>query len=170
MPIPRTHFQERLSDAYVRAVVARAGYQYLPPEGTEYGVDGYIQEIQWFDEKDFVTTGFMIQVQVKASVTCEWKDGSVAYDMKSEAYNRFLRGNGGPTPRILIIFALPEIEEDWVNISEDELLLRRCCYWTRLTGLPTANVSTHRIHLPRSQVFSPASVQHMFAQLRLGQW
>jgi len=47
MPVPDTHIQERLSVAYVSAVVSRAGYLFWLPPGIEYGTDGMIQKVYY---------------------------------------------------------------------------------------------------------------------------
>jgi hypothetical protein len=45
-------------------------------------------------------------------------------------YNDLIvRKNTCNNPLILILFILPENRNEWLNISNEELILRKCAYW-----------------------------------------
>jgi len=47
--------------------------------------------------------------------------------------------------------------------------MRHCGYWLSLRGQPeTANVSQVTVQIPRSQIFSVTSLQHLMHQLGIG--
>jgi hypothetical protein len=163
MPIPTTHQQERLSLAYVQAVVASAGAQLIEPTGHEYGIDAHIQGIRRMADGSFNTTGFMVMLQVKATMTSELRDDVVVYDMKAKAYNK-LAAMEGPTECVLVLCCLPSDEEQWCVIDEEQLTLRRCSYWTRIPrGAIPAN-SQKRIFIPRTQIFTPDAVRFLLTK------
>src|SRR4051812_40158821 len=41
---------------------------------------------------------------------------------------------GDDCPRLLVLLALPEKEQDWVMQSVEQLIVRRCAYGTSLAG------------------------------------
>ena len=89
--------------------------------------------------------------------------------MEAADYDKFVCADG-PTPRILIVLALPRAESTWLECSEEALLLRTCCYWTQLQGPPSGNTSKKRVCFSRTQVFTPEALQGMFQRIRQGQW
>jgi hypothetical protein len=52
--------------------------------------------------------------------------------------------------------------------TEQQLVLRHCCYWDYIKGEPTSNLSTKRIRVPRKQVFTPEVIDNLFERLRHG--
>jgi hypothetical protein len=62
-------------------------------------------------------------------------------------------------PRIMIVVAVPPDIEDWLEQSEERLLIRKCGYWVSLLGLPpTSNSSGVTISLPRTNMFTPETL------------
>ena len=64
--------------------------------------------------------------------------------------------------------ALPPDAAEWLVHSEDELLLRRCCYWWMVTGEWSDNSRTVRIRIPRGQQLTPDRLTALFQQLKDG--
>ena len=63
---------------------------------------------------------------------------------------------------------LPADEQDWLLLSEQELLLRKCCYWHQFSGAETGNENTKTIHTPRSQILDPAAIVALLKRVELG--
>jgi hypothetical protein len=156
MAIPRSHVEEHLSRAYVMAVVARAGATFTPTS-SDYGIDGYIQGVTELSNGKCASTGHPIQCQLKATTTCGLTNDDVLYDMDVAAYNKLARCED-PSLCLLVLLRLPERYEEWLTLSEDELVLKNCCYWHHITGRPSANAASQRIKVPRTQLFTPAAV------------
>ena len=161
MAIPPAHIQERLSVAYVSAIVARAGYCFWNPPSTEYGTDGFIQRIRKLASGKYRGTGDSVMIQIKAAITTETRGSDIVYDMKVDAYNS-LADWEGDTPCILVLLCLPRNADHWLYHSEDMLTLKRCCYWKHITDLPSPNSSGRTILIPRSQVFDINAVPYIF--------
>jgi hypothetical protein len=167
MPLPLEHIKEYLSTAYVRAVVAMAGCSFTPLS-QDYGIDAYVNEVQLFPDGRFITQNWKFGCQIKSTTSAYVENGNLIYDMRAEAYNRLLEIEG-PTPVILVLFYMPTNEASWLMLDENQMLLRRCCYWTLLSGPPTANTATQRIRIPRTQLFEPTAVTNLLAQIKCGQ-
>ncbi|NJN97430.1 MAG: DUF4365 domain-containing protein [Anaerolineales bacterium] len=170
MPIPLSHIQERLSLAYISMVAAMAGFALTIPEGPEYGIDGTLRQIVQLPSGKFNETGYALNFQVKATVTSKLDNQFVIYDMSAEAYNK-LATMQGPTPCILIVMRLPRNSDEWVQLDENALLARHCCYWCKVNDfVPTLHKQRVRIRISRSQVLSPRAVEELFVEIREGRF
>ena len=167
MPIPREHLQERLSYAYVEAVVARAGAALAVPH--DYGDDGHIQLINRLPNGKYCNTGYLFHCQIKASTTTTIQNDVIAYEMEVEAYNK-LASWEGHAPILLLLLRLPDRYEDWISISEERMILQQCCYWYHNLGPCTENTSTKTIHVPRTQIFTPESVTDWLERVKRGNY
>lgn len=168
MPIPPDHIKERLSNAYVSAVVARAGATFTPKH-PEYGTDAYIQSVTQLPSGKYAPTGHLFLCQLKATTTSELEDDYVVYDMEVQAYNKLANWEG-TAPCILVLFRLPKNPEEWLTLDEEQLLLKRCCYWLHITGPPSTNESSQRIRIPRTQMFTPEAVTELLEKVKLGEF
>ena len=166
--MPTSHIEEQLSVAYVRAVAARAGVKIKFTDSPEYGTDVYLQRITRLPTGEVTETGWMILCQLKASTGCEVRADYIVYDMKVDAYNK-LAAWEGPTPCILILLRLPNDFDEWLSLDEERLLLKNCCYWTKITGPVSSNVSSKRIFIPRVQMFTPEAVRELFEMIERGE-
>lgn len=167
MALPMQHRMEQLHVAYVTAVAALGGATYDLP-GRDYGIDGIISEIRRLPDGSFRPSGWHVDCQLKATTKFKVQPESIVYQMDVEAYNRFVCRDG-PTPRILIVFCLPPEWQNWLSISEQELVLKHCCYWTTFSGSQSSNVSSKAIYLPRKNVFSPEAIQRIFETIKRGE-
>lgn len=163
MPIPITHLEERLSLVYVNAVVAKAGAQLLEPKGHEYGIDGHVQGIRKLPNGSYHPVGYMFMAQIKATINSIMRDDCIVYDMDVEAYNKLCDWEGS-SECILVVCCLPKDETDWLSVDENQLVLKRCCYWSYRPTKETSNTSKKRITIPRSQVFDVAAVQKLLSE------
>lgn len=160
-PLSENNIESELSYAYLHAVAARAGVgcKVAGRHDDNTGVDailtgwgpfpggGYLNEID-------------IKVQLKATVSVpEEADGRLSYFFKGVQQYEDLRSEALATPRILVILFLPQATEDWITLTEESLLLRKCAYWVSLRGAPaTLNKTGQTIYLPKSQIFDPEAL------------
>jgi hypothetical protein len=83
-----------------------------------------------------------LDIQLKATINLgKPTNGEFRYPLKRRNYD-LLRE---PTmiPRILVLLELPDKETCWLTVTPQKLILRRCAYWTSLTGFPeTQNKDT----------------------------
>jgi hypothetical protein len=156
--IPDNHVKSFLSKSYVNAVATQAGFgcQFKEPD---YGIDAEISEVQFFNNGKYISTGYHFNVQMKATHNFTRNMNEVVYSLDAEAYNRLVYHKGGLI--VLVLFCLPENPNDRILLTEDCLELRNCCYWYKAPEEETNNSSSLTIHIPRGQIFTPASCQNL---------
>lgn len=85
MSITVQHQKEALGQAYVRAVIAKAGFNFGKSEH-DYGYDGTIKEVVNRGGR-YVESCFGINFQLKSSCDVTFENGHVVYDLESKNYN-----------------------------------------------------------------------------------
>lgn len=162
------HIEEGLSRAYVQAIASRAGINTGRQE-YDYGVDGTFNRIQIIRRRR-VASGFPIDFQLKASIKWRLEDIHVVFDLEAKTYNDLVRRSSDrrAAPLILILFCLPDRQEQWLETDEEQLILRRCCYWTRLTGTQTDRTQSIRIRIPRDQLLTSESLTELLRFVEQG--
>ena len=146
-----------MSLAYVRAVIFRAGFRLSSPVVDDHGIDGTIVDP---DRRRINRVDF----QIKSTIRHEIRDDAIVYDLRVEDYNRLIIEDD--VPRVLVLYIMPEDEDQWLAQSEDELCLRKCSYWVSLMGLPRSrNLSTVRVSVPLANPFDQDGLREMFRQL-----
>lgn len=152
--------EEALSRAYAHAVAARAGYVTAAYEMDRDGIDLRIQ-----------AGGTMrpsLELQLKATVNLgEARDGCFHFPLKIRNYD--LLRIETQTPRLLVVLDLPKCEEQWVTITEDELVMRRRAYWLNLRGFgEKENRSSVTVKIPANNLFDVTNLQALMEQSREG--
>jgi len=170
--IPKSHIKERLSIAYVQAVTAIAGVKFFGDNVTEYGIDGYFQQIRRLPDGLYKEVGMYIQCQVKATTTSVIRKNKVVYDMRVKAYNKLVDVVDDDPPTILILFRIPSDEEinTWLSLNDEQLVLRYCCYWDYIVGSRSENKRSHRIEIPVEQKLTPQAINDFFRMLKEGKF
>jgi hypothetical protein len=158
------HRQEALSRAYIHAVAARCGMS-CAFRDFDYGIDVTLRHIK-DREGRHVESGYGLDIQAKSTTRAAVGETDVAYDMEVKAYED-LRDPEVEFPRILVLLVLPEDEVEWLGLTEEHLLLRRCAYWLNLHGAaPTDNKNTVRVFVPRANVFSPEALGQIVERIK----
>lgn len=167
MAITVQHQKESLGQAYVRAIVAKAGYNVSVSEH-DYGVDGLIKDVINRGDRYF-ETGFGINFQLKSSVNVTFEENYLVYDLESKNYNDLVYETE-MLPNILILFAMPREESQWLSFDRNQLSIRNCAWWCSFAGLePTDNKETKRVKIPIDQVFSPDGLLDIMNKVKGGQ-
>jgi hypothetical protein len=152
--------EEALSRAYVTAVAAGAGYVTAEPKLDRDGVDIEIH------------AGGMsrpqLNVQLKATINLgEAHSGTYRYALRRRNYD--LLREETMVPRILVVLALPTVEADWLSITPDQLILRRCAFWASLAGCPeTQNNESVTVSIPDKNLFNVDGLKALMERARRG--
>lgn len=166
MGMPEPDCKEALGMAYVRAIIAKAGYNIAKSE-KDFGLDGTIRDVKDRNGRRY-ESGIGIEFQLKSSCDVSFENGELVYDLESKNYNDLALW-AGAMPSILILFVLPEDANEWIKHSKECLEIRNCAWWCSLQGLPeTPNSSTKRIRIPEEQVFSPDMLKYLMEKARKG--
>jgi hypothetical protein len=155
-----TDRQEALSRAYVAALAASAGYVTAEQNFDRDGVDVQIR-----------AGGSMLpslDIQLKATINLgETKNGVFRYPLKRRNYD-LLRVQT-TVPRILVVLDMPFGEVDWLTVTPEQLVLRRCAYWTSLSGFPeTQNNDTVTISIHDTNRFDVEGLKALMNRARSG--
>ena len=167
MSITVQHQKEALSQAYVRAVIAKAGFNFGKTD-FDYGFDGIIKDVINRNGR-YVDSCFGINFQLKSSCNVTFENGLVIYDLESKTYNDLV-AESSMLPNILILLALPSNSDEWLEVTAERLVMKKCAWWCSLDGRePTTNQATRRIAIPDCQIFSPAALVDLMEKVKGGE-
>lgn len=152
--------EEALSRVYARAVAAGAGYVTADRDFDRDGVDLRIH-----------AGGRMrpaIDLQLKATVNLN-PAGDRHYRFRLNRRNYDLLRDPIQTPRVLVVLDLPRDEDQWITVTTDEMILRRCAYWLNLVGAPeTDNRYSVTVRIPMGNVFDVQNLRLIMDKSRGG--
>lgn len=144
--------QEQFANAFLLAVSAVAGFSATKPPVDNDSVDWTIASRLPRRPK--------IDVQMK-SRRVEEADGDavIRYDLKRKNYDDLILTDI-LSPRLLVLVLVPQDVDAWLELTPEQLVLRRCAYWACLAGQPpTTNESTVRVSVPRSNLLNVTSLK-----------
>ena len=152
--------EEALSRACVAVVVARAGYTLATPNFDRDGVDIQLG-----------AGGSMrpnLDIQLKATIRLgEGGRDAFRYPLRRRNYD-LLRVRS-QVPRILVVLDLPEDKSQWVSISTEELVMKRCAYWADIADFPeTTNTETITVTIKKQNRFDVENLRQLMDRARTG--
>lgn len=164
--------KSELSYAYLHAVAsaARASCNIATRIEDNNGIDANITVFGPF-QSDANRHEVDIKIQLKAtSQTLVETSDHLSFSLRGVAqYNR-LRAVGTNPVKIVVLLTMPTDHNDWVRITPDELMLKKCARWVSLRGAPeTENNDSVTIYIPKIQIFNPASLREMAEQIATGE-
>lgn len=155
------HTKESLSRAFVHAVAGRAGVNCTGERAFDYGIDGTFRPVTVRGNRR-IENSFPLDYQIKATINWTIEDTNIGYHLESKTYNDLVTRDLDGVGAVLILLCLPLEDENWVEFSEDYMTLRRCCYYTVLSGDPVGNEhSTRKILIPRTNIFTADSLREL---------
>jgi hypothetical protein len=155
-----TDREQALSIAYIAAVAAGAGYTTLSMDLDRDGVDLQVR-----------AGGTMrpsLDIQLKATINLgEPSEGQFRFPLKRRNYD--LLRTQTMVPRILVVLHLPKIETDWLSVTPEQLVMRRCAYWANITGSSeTKNQESVTVSVPQKNLFHVEGLKALMQQARTG--
>jgi hypothetical protein len=165
--ITEEHRKEGLSRAYIMAVAHHAGFNCALRE-FDYGIDGTFIEVSDMTAGGKVESGFKLDFQAKASIRATHANDVIKYPLEADAFNRLVARQGG-TARILILLELPVNPDEWLTLTDEQLVLKRCAWWHSLAGqMPTPNANTQTIQIPATQRFDVPALNALMNRVKAG--
>lgn len=160
--------QELFSYAYVRAVAAVVGYsvQEKTRPMDNAGLDLTIEvpgELEGMDCPKF-------DAQVKCTTSLDIiKENSINFALPVKNYEK-LRSTRSRSPQILIVVLVPKKVEDWIDVSEQKLIMKKCGYWASLKSEPsTDNKDNITVYLPRQNLLTPHNLETIMKKIAKGE-
>ncbi|WP_157174386.1 DUF4365 domain-containing protein [Thiocystis violascens] len=166
--LPIQSIEELISVSYVSAIIARSGFA---PNAisSDFGIDLEVRHIANHGNKR-IDLGTILELQLKASVNWQLEGDCVVYDMDVDAYNRLVfRRENSSRPCALVLCCLPKDETAWMHVCEDELKIKKCCYYFFINGVESSNASRKRLRIPRNQLLTPESLHQLKDELYMGE-
>lgn len=152
------HIKEAISLRYIELIASYNGFK-TSSSYPDYGTDLNIIEVGYRSEEGHQRlrdTGRELKVQLKATTinSIEEDKGIIKYDLEAKNFNDIIERKDSAYPLILILFILPANNEDWINISDEELIVRKCAYWYYPTDEfeLTSNTATKRIKIDKKNL------------------
>ncbi|KQR76590.1 hypothetical protein ASG35_16270 [Burkholderia sp. Leaf177] len=160
--------ESELSYAYLHAIASHAGVncKISNRHDDNAGIDAILTGWEPFPNGGALTE-VDIKVQLKATVKVPFDDGeSLSYFLSGTQQYDALRRETHASPRILAVLFLPPNAEDWLEHSEEQLVLRKCAYWVSLRGAPaTNNTAGVTVKIPKKQTFDGVGLMHLMASI-----
>ncbi|AKT37193.1 DUF4365 domain-containing protein [Chondromyces crocatus] len=151
--------KEHLALAYVYAVATRARCSFDQPRVDRDSIDvklGFRND----GDPEAVLRSPELALQVKACTTAPTSDADLTFFLKRKNHHDLVKR--AQTPRLLVVVHLPSDPAEWLHLSEQQLVLRRCGYWLDLKGhTPTMNETGETVRLPRHQIFDPPTLERL---------
>lgn len=149
--------KEQFSVAYLRAVTAVAGYNLYTRDIDQDSVDWGIAA----GDSPEMPRSPRIELQLKCAARQIRSEDFVRFPLKLKNYND-LRHPMVMVSRLLLVIIVSEKLQNWIQQSEEELVLRHCGYWLSLRGRPDVpNEESVTVHLPRSLCFTPEALREI---------
>ncbi|MGK7871890.1 MAG: DUF4365 domain-containing protein [Xenococcaceae cyanobacterium] len=158
--------KEYFSYAYINTVATAAGYSCeITKARDDYGIDitisGPPPDLESYDP--------ILDVQMKSTSMDVLRQKFIKYPLQVKNYNE-LRKQKVNYPRILVVVLLPDNTEDWVQQSEQGLLMNCSGYWISLKGEPpTQNKKTVTVDLPRKNLFTVDALKRIMQRIEAGE-
>lgn len=164
--ITQKHTQESLSRSYIHAIAGSAGVNLHLGREFDYGFDGTFRPVIIRGTRR-IESGFPVDFQLKCTKNWKHETDHVAYHIETKTYNDLVTRDPEGIGAVLILLCVPADPAEWVEVCEDYIRMRRCCYYTVLSGDPVANeASTKKILIARENVLTPGTLIELLANER----
>jgi len=157
--------QEEISKAYLHAVAASCGFTV----GTWSQDHGCIDAT--VGAASPIGAGHLsrpkVDIQLKATTQADLeRDDYVSWTLEIDHYDS-LRAEAH-VPHLLVVLLLPEDVDQSVEHTVDHLLIRRCAYWVKMTGMGAETGRSKTVRLPKANVFSPQALKTILDAISRG--
>ena len=152
--------KEHLSNGFLGILAARRSFT-LDKPALDLGVDYQLKKTYSYVKPDgklrYTYDSRYIDLQLKATTENEvlYDINGIKYDLEVKNYNDLIeRQTNGQAPLVLILFILPDDQNEWVLINPGEIKLRRNAFWYQppAGSVPSANSATVRITIPKGNL------------------
>jgi hypothetical protein len=163
---PEKH-KELFSRAHVAAIAGAAGFTFRPlDENDDDSCDAMISARGGPGPR--ISPRLEVQLKSTASPRFDKGRAHLRFALKQKNYADLIDANTS-LPRILLVVLVPRLSADWVRLTEDSLILFRCCYWHSLEGLPpTKNRFSTTVEIPRANLFTVEALAGIMLSIARG--
>lgn len=157
-----------LSHAYVYAIASVAGFAYERVSMDRDSIDVQIKARGQLHYSSTIISP-QIEFQLKATSSTEISGRSFSFPLSIKNYDD-LRLTDTMIPRVLVVLQLPEDRTQWLSVSKNQLIAKRCAFWFNLKGMPaTETDQTKTINIPTSNRFNVDCLKDMMLRVSKGE-
>lgn len=157
--------KEEFSNAFIQAVAATAGFGLARPWVDDDSVDWSIAQAGGSG----TVRSPRLDLQLKSSSSVQIRDDVIPFPLKIKNYED-LRATNCLVPRILVVVLLPKEVDDWLELSDEQLVMRHCAYWMSLCGMEEVeNESRVTVKVPIEQKFDTQSLSTIMELISKGE-
>ena len=131
--------KEQLSLAYLHALAAVGGYTVSIPNLDRDSNDICISSGS--------SRRSSVQFQLKATSSPNWSADALRFQLKAKNYNDLARRR--QVPLLLAVMVLPERPTEWLTLTPDEMVLKKCVYWMSLIGEKETDQGSKLVQIPK---------------------
>lgn len=166
---------EEISKSYLEIIANKSGY--FNSIHRDYGTDLTIRKAKLCPvRRRYLTTGKAIDIQVKAvtEIYARHYDDTtknfIKYDLELKNYNDLVdraNENGSVIPLLLAIFIMPSDKLQWIDLKQEELVLRKCAFWYKIpvNSVHSTNSTSVTIEIPKANKISLEFYDEQFLTL-----
>lgn len=154
-----------LSHAFLQTVIAYFGceYQRSHAPADMYGIDatGSFRGV-WAEEPSRHDIDIKFQLK-STSTNFTQAETYFGYSLDRKDYEKYHKNAQGPDNHLLLLMLLPEevAYESWLELSPEQLILKKCMYWVSLRNAPRIAEDKQNItvRFPKKNLFSPEGLR-----------
>jgi hypothetical protein len=106
-----------------------------------------------------------IDIQMKTWTGDDGSSDPIRYPLKRKNYDDLILTDV-LAPRILVLVTIPQDIGEWMALSVQQLVLRRCGYWVSLVGQPQSdNESSVTVSVSRANVLTVDALQELMQRV-----
>lgn len=150
--------KEQLSQAYIAALAAGCGYTISIPNLDRDSIDIMVSSGS--------SRRASVQFQLKATSSPNWTDCDLIFQLKQKNYNDLVCER--QVPLLLAVMVLPTQSADWLSISDQELVLKRCVWWHSLKGQPITDQGSKQVIISRNNLLNMNALTDLVGRSQSG--
>lgn len=158
--------KEDLSICYLKMIAATNGIALDSISHDEDSVDAVIKKKINLDKMDFWFNS-QISVQLKSTSSISQYsigESEVTYRLKTKNYNDLCLP--ATMPSILALLILPKDQEEWIQWTPEELMMKGKMYWFNLQKCkPSDNKGTVSIKIPLENILNNETINHLLERV-----
>lgn len=159
--------KEELSIRLIQCIANINGFVAEVPK-KDYGTDLCIKEqgirIENGHGRNY-DTGRELKIQAKSTTlkSITENDVFISYNLESKTYNDLITRKNNSKPLVLIVVLLPENQSEWLEVDENNLILRKSAFWyVPEDDILTKNSYTITIRLEKQNLLTKESFVELF--------
>lgn len=156
--------KEDISRSFLEIIANRTGY-YSWTAKKDFGVDvRYTKSVA--DNHRYLEQPWCVSIQLKSTTEkgVTVVDDYIKYPLEAKTYNDLVSMSRHVIPLILVLFILPENENEWVKLTSNDLVVKKCAYWFTLENGTEKTTNTHKvtISIPQSNLIDLSFFNNLY--------